>query len=205
VHDVRASVRISSRNQRPRARQHPLAQKASELTRATDSHIYKKIHFLPLEKWDFTRHDFQALSYKQLTALPGRHAQGMTRMFRFPEVRGQVAEYLLCVLFHFLLPLLPLLIEAAMEGAINHKTLILFLSVYPLSLGISSRSKFVFGLGVVTGLTYAIFFGIASALLTAPNWVKTLGYLCASLVALLHLFERYNRHIAEDRPFLEFS
>lgn len=126
-------------------------------------------------------------------------------MFRFPEIRGQVAEYLLCVLFHFSLPLLPLFVEAAMEGAINHKTLILFLSVYPLNLGISSRSKFIFGLAVVIGLAYAIFFGIASASLTVPSAAKTVGYALASFVALLHLLERYNRHIVDDKPFLEFS
>ena len=123
-------------------------------------------------------------------------------IFRFPEIQGNIGEFLLCILFHFMLPILPIAIELAIEGSINPKTVFLFLSVYPLNIGISSRSRFLFGFAVVVSFSCATFFGIASAPVAISKIVRSIGLLAVTSIAGLHLMERYNRHIGEAGALL---
>jgi hypothetical protein len=131
--------------------------------------------------------------------------QMTAKAFRFPGIPDSIREYLLCILFHMLLPFLPLVIEAVLLSHVERKTLLLFFSVYPLSIGISSQSRLLFGITVAISVVYSTFFGVVSAAMSISNGAYTAGYLSVAVVMLTHSQERYNRHVADGKPFLEFA
>lgn len=114
-------------------------------------------------------------------------------------------QYGLCILFHLLLPFLPLIIERIVLGHLEEGTFFLFLAVFPLSLGVTSRSALLFGVTVVIGLLCSIFFGLIAGRLHLNPITTTLGCFCLIAVILIHAMERYNRHVVDLEPFLKFS
>ena len=125
--------------------------------------------------------------------------------FRFPEIRGRTGEYLLCIMFHFMFPLLPIAAEASIQGGVATKSWLLFLSVYLPGIGVASRSRFLFGVAVVAGLFYATIFGASAAHLAVPQPFYWIGHLLTLIVVTGLLSERYNRHIAEEELFFDFT
>jgi hypothetical protein len=124
--------------------------------------------------------------------------------WRVPGIPDHLEELGLCILFHLTLPFLPLITEAVVLGRVEHKTYLLFLALYPLSIGVSSRSRLMFGATVILSLFYSTLFGLVSgSTLLAPN-IYTSGGFCLTLMILIHLCERYNRHVVEREPFWEF-
>ena len=78
-------------------------------------------------------------------------------------------------------------------------------SMYAISIGVSSRSRFLFAMNVVLSLLFAFLYG--SLLGETPiehGIIKTACELGIFLVFLSHAAERYNRHVADRAPFLEF-
>lgn len=125
--------------------------------------------------------------------------------FRLPGIPKHVQEYALCILLHLLLPFLPLLIEYGVQGRVEQKTLLLFLAIYPLAIGVTSQSKLMFGVTVVIGLVFSAFFGLASGGIKLSDFTSNTAYFCLAAVVLIHALERYNRHAADREPFLEFD
>jgi hypothetical protein len=124
---------------------------------------------------------------------------------RFPEMPGHWQQFALCLLFHLLVPCIPLGIEWVVLGHVENKTLLLFVAVYPLSIGVSSRSSLMFGITVIVGLVYSIFFGLISGnVLLNPNVYKV-GAKCLAGLVLIHAGERYNRHVVDGESFWEFG
>ena len=114
-------------------------------------------------------------------------------------------QFALCLLFHLLVPCIPLGIEWVVLGHVENKTLLLFVAVYPLSIGVSSHSSLMFGITVVVGLVYSIFFGLISGnVLLNPN-IYRVGTVGLIALVLLHTCERYNRHVADQESFWEFG
>jgi hypothetical protein len=124
---------------------------------------------------------------------------------RVPGIPDHIQQFGLCILLHLLFPVLPLLIERLVLGRVEHKTLFLFLGIYPLAIGISSRSKLLFGLTVVICVIYSIFFGLSVGNLELDPLVIDIGYGCLVALIIIHACERYNRHVADSEPFLEFG
>lgn len=124
---------------------------------------------------------------------------------RLPGLPDHIQEFGLCILFHLLLPLLPLVIEWAVRGRILPGTLFLLLAVYPVTIGVSSRSRLLLGATIVIGLVYSTFFGISSGgMRIVPN-AYFVGYACLGCVILIHTVERYNRHVVDRELFWEFA
>ena len=130
-------------------------------------------------------------------------------------------QYIICVVLHLLLPLLPLLIEWWITGRVQMASLTLGASMYVIAIGLSSRNLVILILGLVWGIVLAVISGVASEaslhastvlgqgehLNSATNgnsfwWVSVVGM---SSMFLFHLCERYNRHVAERAPFLEIG
>jgi hypothetical protein len=88
---------------------------------------------------------------------------------------------------------------------IEPKTLLLFLSVCPLTIGVSSQSRLLFGLTVVISLVYSVFFGLATGGLSVTAGVYRVGYSSVATAMFVHMLERYNRHVAGRELFLEFK
>lgn len=124
---------------------------------------------------------------------------------RMPGIPEHFQEFLLCILFHLLLPLMPLMAEAAALGRVEGKTPLLFFAIYPLSIGVTSRSRLMFGATVVVGLSFSIFFGLLAGGTQISSAAYQLGYLCLGAIVLVHCCERYNRHVVDRDPFWEFN
>lgn len=105
------------------------------------------------------------------------------------------------------LPLLPLFLEAAIlkthQPSIQSSTMTA--AIYALSIGMSSKNTLVFSLGIVLGFLLSCFYGFVSA--DALN--RTLGYTTAtiaiSLTAVIHIIERYNKHMVDCEPLFPLS
>ena len=111
----------------------------------------------------------------------------------------------MCILMHLLLPFLPLLIECGVQGRVEQKTLLLFMAIYPLAIGVTSQSKLMFGVTVVIGLVFSAFFGLATGGIKLSELTSKIAYVCLLAVMLIHALERYNRHVADRELFLEFD
>ena len=79
------------------------------------------------------------------------------------------------------------------------------MAIYPLAIGVTSQSKLMFGITVVISLVFSAFFGLASGGIKLSGLAFKTAYFCLWAVMLIHAFERYNRHVADREPFLEFD
>jgi hypothetical protein len=124
---------------------------------------------------------------------------------RMPGIPEHFQEFLLCILFHLFLPAMPLLAEAAVLGRVEGKTLMLFFAIFPLSIGVTSRNRLMFGATVVVSLMFSILFGLLAGGTQIAPAAYHVGYLCLSAIVIIHCCERYNRHVADRDPFWEFN
>jgi hypothetical protein len=118
-----------------------------------------------------------------------------------PVVPEHWQNFLLSLVFRMLLPLLPIAVELAMKGSVSEQSGTLAASMYSLALGISSRSRLFFGIAIALSIVYSVAFGIAITQQAKPGQhaLWAIGAIFA-----LHACERYNRHVCDRSPFLEF-
>jgi hypothetical protein len=78
------------------------------------------------------------------------------------------------------------------------------LSVYSISIAASSRSRLIFGIAILGSIFFATLFGLAAGLKFsyADYRMLTIGYIIS--ISLYHGCERWNRHLFERKPFLQF-
>ncbi len=134
-------------------------------------------------------------------------AAGLGGPPRPPKVLGisKPWEYfLLSVMLALLLPLLPLPIEYFSTHEIKPESLTLAVAIYAVSIGVTSRSQVIFGVGLIAGILFAVEYGVAIKTPTdspSPSvcWA-VIGFIFAS-----HAIERYQRHVQQRSPFLEFA
>jgi len=124
---------------------------------------------------------------------------------RIPGLPDYWENYLLCLLFHMLLPLLPLALELWQIGNVSEKSLTLAASMYSIAIGVSSRSQLFFGITIVISIILAVAYGIASGPQQPLPRSGTFAFGSICTVFILHTLERYNRHIVDKLPFLEFK
>lgn len=104
-----------------------------------------------------------------------------------------------------LLPFLPLVAELVVLGQIEKKTMLLFMAIYLVSLGVSSHSRLMFGATVIVGFLYSMFFGLAAAGASVSESLLRYGYWILFLGMALHVLERYHRHVVRRHLFWDFS
>ena len=113
-------------------------------------------------------------------------------------------NFLLSVLLHMLFPLLPLLFELWLGGEITDKSLNLMAAVYAISIGVSSRSKLLFGICIAISFIFSFAFGISSSELDDLKMSGFLSSISIGIIFIIHIIERYNRHVEERDNFLNF-
>lgn len=143
-------------------------------------------------------------------------------------------QFFLCALFHLLWPMVPLALEFWGTGTVKVTSVTLSASMYSLSVGRSSRNILQFGVAILQSSVFAVAFGRAAlaaatsvpgvaggatqaagatgavsgaSASSTPGAFAGSEYLAAvamGLLLLVHLVERYNRHVVERAPFLEF-
>ena len=125
---------------------------------------------------------------------------------RIPALPDEWCDFLTCILLHMLLPLLPLLIESWMKGTPTESTLAITASMYSIAIGLSSRNKALFGLCISVSIIFSVVFGVVIASSTSQlNNVKIYSGISICCVFLIHVFERYNRHVVDCIPFWDYG
>lgn len=125
---------------------------------------------------------------------------------RIPALSEEWFDFFTCILLHMLLPLLPLLIESWLKGAPSEGTMAITASMYSTAIGFSSRNKAMLGLCISISIIFSVVFGVVSAGSHASlDGVSFYSKISIFAVFLLHLFERYNRHVVECVPFWSFG
>lgn len=115
----------------------------------------------------------------------------------------QWGDYVMCLLMHMALPLLPLMFEwLVTQAPPSGRTVTLTTSLYAISIGLSSKNKMIFSLCLFIGIVFSVLFGLSHA--PKPADVASFSYMAIALVFVTHAAERYNRHVIDCRPFLEF-
>ncbi len=112
--------------------------------------------------------------------------------------------FVISILFSLVLPLLPLPIEFYITHGIKPESMTMAIAIYAVSIGVTSRSQVIFGVCVLVGVVFAVAYGVS---VKAPDqspatWVS---WAIVGLVFIMHGIERYQRHVQQRTPFLEFA
>ena len=124
---------------------------------------------------------------------------------RIPSLPKKWENFFLSILLHLLLPLLPLVLELWETQTVSDQTVTLAASMYTITIGLSSRNIALFGLAIPLSIILAVAFGFAASEGKSLTGSGVIAIAVIMLVFGLHACERYNRHIADSRPFLRFG
>jgi hypothetical protein len=125
---------------------------------------------------------------------------------RVPSLPPYWQEFLSCLFLHIALPLVPLAFEYAATGRIRSSSAHIVGSLYAISMGVSSRNRLLFGAGIVVGVLLAALFGsiVASEEAAAAPDDISLPLITIGFLVIMHIAERYNRHVVDRAPYWEF-
>jgi len=108
---------------------------------------------------------------------------------------------------HFFIPFLPIFLEYFFTKTVSDQNLIIFISIYSLSMGLSSRNIIIAILCFIVSIFFSSFYGFTSNSKDAQqNFISIwagLGIL--ALIIIPHLIERYNRHYIEQEIFFKWQ
>jgi hypothetical protein len=139
-----------------------------------------------------------------------------------PNLRGRLGAFVVCVLLHMGLPLAPLGVELLATGSLSEKSLSIGATMYAASIGVSSRWKVTLAAVLFAIVCFAPMYGIAltHSDVVAPELKNGQNVYIEDLVHhalhrysmyliigvfLLHLIERFNRHVLRNEPFWNFD
>jgi hypothetical protein len=139
----------------------------------------------------------------------------------------RLGTFIICVLLHLGLPLAPLFIELVITGDVSEKSVSVGATMYAASIGVSSRWKLTLAAVVLAIICFSPMYGIAlthhDAVPSPAEKAYTLNQQDAHLeylvhvgmkkysliliagVFILHLTERFNRHVLRKEPFWNFD
>ena len=125
--------------------------------------------------------------------------------FKFKGLPEHVQAFGVCVILHMLFPFLPLGLELLHTGGIGEGVLVLFASLYGLTIGTSSRSQLLFTISIFAGFFFAVAYGFSLGSGESMSGANTSAMVAIIAIFLVHFCERFNRHVVERRPFFEFG
>ncbi len=121
-------------------------------------------------------------------------------------------HYLLCVLFHLLLPLSPLFVELVALGYIKTSTLAITGTVWSIGIAVSATNILEFGFYILEGVALAVVFGYTVVMSDVNGeldhgWGRTKLWILVPLgiTFAVHAASRYNRHVIYKMPYFEFA
>lgn len=123
---------------------------------------------------------------------------------RIPSPPREWENFLICVMLHMALPLLPLTLEWAFSQTVSDKMMTLAASMYTIAIGLSSRNFLLFGAALFLSICLAAVFGFVASGGGPFSPSGILAIISVAVVFVFHAGERYNRHVVEENPFLEF-
>jgi hypothetical protein len=124
---------------------------------------------------------------------------------KIPSIPYHIESFLLSLLFHMILPLFPIVLEYWQNEMIKTETLTLLAALYSISIGISSRSRIIFGLSIVISIVFSVAFGISSGgkvILVNSDIYAATSIFC---IFIMHSGERWNIHVVAKEPYWNFE
>ncbi|MEZ8687661.1 hypothetical protein BCU24_01225 [Vibrio cyclitrophicus] len=114
-------------------------------------------------------------------------------------------DYFLCILLHMMFPFFPVFLEKLLAGTVASTSLMLFSAMYALSIGLSSYSKLLFGITIIISLFFSVAYGVLVSGGKAIPDAEVYAYISLIVIFVIHMLERYNRHVVDRTPFWEFA
>lgn len=117
----------------------------------------------------------------------------------------KLQEYLLCIMFQLLLPLLPLALEFWFKGVISEKSLMISVAIYAISIGSASQNKLLFGFTVIVSIIFSAFFGVVVGGGSSPSHSVEVAEISLVAIFLASALEKYTIHITEETKCWTFK
>ncbi len=119
-------------------------------------------------------------------------------------MKDNYQSFLASIALHQILPLMPLFIEFTYLGHVTDKSLTMTSAIYAFSIGVSSRSQATLGLCMLIGILMSASYGAIEQYPkeSYPKFYNFLSFWLILVVFLIHLIERFRRHINENEDFL---
>lgn len=113
----------------------------------------------------------------------------------------RIQEYILCILFHLLFPLLPLLFEYWSTRSISGRSLTIIAALYAITIGISSKNRAIFGLALFGGFILSVAYGARVADPKSYPGCEIAAIIVIFFILIAHGIERYIIHIKKGEYF----
>jgi hypothetical protein len=122
-------------------------------------------------------------------------------------------NFFTCLIFHMLLPLMPIGLEYIISDIISIKSITIAASMYSISIGISSRNFLLFGISIIISIVFAFAFGYVSAYIPSAPGIdqiesiklfSILAYYSIAAIFIFHGIERIKRHFFQGEMFPPF-
>jgi len=123
---------------------------------------------------------------------------------RIPTIPKNIQHFVASVVLIVFLPLLPLLLEYWLLSRISAQSLTLTTAIYAISIGASSTQAVVLVLAIPVSIAFSAAFGVVISVGDPPKGCSIAAALTILAAALIHMGERWNRHVAEEKPFWRF-
>lgn len=93
-----------------------------------------------------------------------------------------------------------------MKGAPTEGTISITAAMYSIAIGMSSRNSAMLAICILISITFSAVFDIVTAgSATSLDNVHLYSGGSILIVFVIHILERYNRHVADCTPFWEFN
>jgi hypothetical protein len=117
----------------------------------------------------------------------------------------QMQNYVASIVFRLVLPLMPLAIAGVYDHDILARALIVTASMYAITQGMATKNLAIFAINFVTGLFMIALYGSVDARRSAFSLVSLMPFVAIFGTMLMHLFERYYRHMVDHEPIFLFK
>jgi hypothetical protein len=123
-----------------------------------------------------------------------------------PGSRRHWQQFIFCLILTLIWPLLPLGFEWLTTDKVKLDSITLAASMYAIGIGVSSRNIALFGVALLEGFIFCLFYGLAASKPEPPHYalfwkVSLVGMV---LMFLCHAVERFNRHVILCEVFPDF-
>lgn len=124
----------------------------------------------------------------------------------FKGLSPEWEDFGLCMMFHLLLPLLPLAVEYFAVGKVTGPSVTMASAMYVIAVGSSSKSRLLFGICIVLCILFSVAYGLLHTSPSPSADQQAIRYSGVALtgIFLVHSLERYNRHVVNRTPYWEF-
>ena len=122
---------------------------------------------------------------------------------KFPAINEAWTAFLLCLIVHMSLPLLPLAVEWLITGIVTKSSLTITIAIYAMTIGASSTNSIIAIICIITGIIFSVLYGVTLIQNTYQFQVDTMwiSKMALAVVIVPHVIERYNRHVVDLQPF----